>query len=142
MRLIVLFASLLSTSSFACSFAHLSREELFQMHSSIFHAVLTKTELSTFTNPKNEKESVEVVVGTYKLIEAFKGSVPETGEVRDLVYGPGNCSLGLMAGNHYIFYPDENGFVLIPTGSWAFFNPDGSEVKPELENLRKLKAGK
>ena len=81
-------------------------------------------------------EQTEVVEANYEVKEVFKGTPPASGIVRDFPFGPGNCSLGLLPGVEYVFYPDENNFVLIFSGSFGFINAEGNDVKPRLEALR------
>ena len=89
-------------------------------------------------NPANPAEHVEVVEARYEVKEVFRGTPPSSGFVRDLPYGPGNCSLGVLPGMEYVFFPGEQDFVLIFSGSFGYFNPEGSEVKQHLEALRHM----
>jgi hypothetical protein len=122
----------------ACSFKPRSSEELFADASTVFRARVTEVKLATLADPSIPTEHVEVVEGRYEIREVFKGAPSRTGIVRDLPFGPGNCSLGLLPGMEYVFFPGEHEMVLLPSGSFAFFNAEGSEVKPRLEALRKL----
>ena len=83
-----------------------------------------------------ERESVEA---TYEVLESFKG----TGEepiAREMVFGPGNCTLGLLAGNVYVlFLNGPKQYVGWPGGSFMTWNVDGTEVKPRLAELRTLR---
>ena len=82
-------------------------------------------------------EQAEVMEAKYEVKEVFKGAPPALGVVRDFPFAPGNCSLGLLPGMEYIFYPDGNNFVLTFSGSFGFINAEGNDVKPRLEALRK-----
>jgi hypothetical protein len=136
-----LAALLVASSAAACSsLKHPSAEELFAKATSVFRARVTEARLATFANPMKSAERVEVVEARYEITEVFKGNPSPSGVVRDLPFGPGNCSLGLLPGTEYVFFPGENDFVLIYSGSFAFFNAEGSEVKPQFEALRKLGA--
>lgn len=136
-----LFALLIASSAAACSLLKRhTNEELFGKASSAFRARITEAKLVSFANPMNPAERVEVVEAKYEVREVFKGTPPASGIVRDLPFGPGNCSLGLLPGTEYVLFPSENDFVLIYTGSFGFFNAEGSEVKPRLDTLRKLAA--
>jgi len=115
-----------------------TNEELFANASSVFRARVTEAKLVVITYSSASSKIVEVVEARYEVKEIFKGTPPASGVVRDLPYGPGNCSLGLLPGVEYVFYPGEQDMVLLPSGSFAFINPDGNEVKPRLEELRKL----
>ena len=136
-----LIASLLASSAAACSsLSQPTPDELFAKASSVFRARVTETKLTTFVNPMKPGEQTEVVAAKYEVKEVFKGTPPSSGVVRDFPFGPGNCSLGLLPGVEYVFFPGENDFVLLFSGSFAFINAEGNEVKPRLEQLRKQAA--
>ena len=123
----------------ACSTANPPTEkELFARANSVFRARVTEARLSRLVNPANPAEHVEVVEARYEVKEVFRGTPPSSGFVRDLPYGPGNCSLGVLPGMEYVFFPGEQDFVLIFSGSFGYFNPEGSEVKQHLEALRHM----
>jgi len=140
--LTVLFFLGATCSAYCCSFESKTDEQNFADARTVFHARIVETKVSTVANPGNPQETVEIVEGKYELIESFKGNAPRTGIVRDLRFLPGNCSLGLIAGWEYVFYPNDHDLVLLPTGSFGFFNRDGTEVKPKLEKLRALKGAR
>jgi hypothetical protein len=127
-----------SVAAQACSFKHLSDEELVAKSKTIFWARVTETRLTTLQDPTDPKRSFEVVEARYEVKEVFKGEPPASGVIRDLPYGPGNCSLGLMPGVEYVFIPGEYDMVLLPTGSFGHFNPEGRTVAPRLKAIRKL----
>ena len=81
-------------------------------------------------------EIAEIVEARIELRELIKGHAPAEGIVRDFPFMPGNCSLGLMPGVEYLFMPDANGFVLIPTGSFGYINAQGTETKATLDEVR------
>lgn len=82
-----------------------------------------------------------IVEGTVRVIEILKGEPPEDGKVRSLVYGPGNCTLPLLAGWDYVFFLyDKDNFVFWPGGSIGNWSLEGKEAKSRLETLRKLSA--
>jgi len=94
-----------------------------------------------------EEANGPVIRGEFRLLETLKGQVPATGHVYDLPLGPGNCSLGLMAGWDYVFVvpkPDEDmgdlWFVTWPTGSAGLgpYREQGDPDPEELASIRKL----
>lgn len=116
-------------------------DELFEKASAVFVAHVTKTEEVTLSFPSSSAPAaVPGVEGTFRVLEILKGKPPEDARVQDLVFGPGNCSLGLFAGLDYLFFLRGDKWVLWPTGSRAFINLQGTEPQKILEHLRKLKA--
>jgi hypothetical protein len=113
-------------------------EELFRKASSVFVARVVRTEESSW---KFGHVTEPIVEGDFQVIEVLKGQPPTDGKVRDLTFGPGNCSLGLLAGMDYLFFiePNRHNFVLWPTGSRMIFNRQLPEVVEFLERLRNLK---
>ncbi|WP_130300805.1 MULTISPECIES: hypothetical protein [unclassified Duganella] len=144
MRNYLLFAlAILSLPALACSsLKQPTDEELFANAKSVFRARVVETRLGKLVNPSNPSEVVEVVEAKYEIREIFKGAPAAAGVVRDLPFGPGNCSLGLLAGMEYVFYPDANNLVLTFSGSFGYLNAEGTDVKPRFEALRKLVASK
>jgi hypothetical protein len=110
----------------------------FHNATSVFRARVTEVRLATLTNPSDKTRTVEIVEAKYQLKEVFKGRPPEDGIVRDLPFGPGNCSLGRLPGLEYVFFPATQAMVLVPTGSFSYFNMEGTEVVPKLKELREL----
>lgn len=130
-----------ATNAAACSTINSPTEHLlFSRAKSVFRARVTEVKLSHLANPENTAEQVEVVEARYVVKEVFRGAPPSTGFVRDLPYGPGNCSLGVLPGVEYVFFPGEHDFVLIYSGSFGYFNPEDREVKQHLEALRHMSA--
>jgi hypothetical protein len=138
----VLFLQFTASSAMACSILGEppSERQLFEKAASVFVAHVFRTEEKQLPVGPN-KTSIPVVEGDFRIIETLKGTPPSDGKVRDVVFGPGNCSLGLMAGLDYLFFiNDGQVFVSWPTGSRPFINIEGTEPKKLLENLRALKA--
>jgi hypothetical protein len=143
MKTIAIVALCLSATANAeaCSTSNPPTEqELFSRATSVFRARVTEARLSRLANPANPAEQVDVVEARYEVKEVFRGTPPSAGFVRDLPFGPGNCSLGVLPGMEYVFFPGEHDLVLIYSGSFGYFNPDGSEVKQHLEALRHMSA--
>jgi hypothetical protein len=111
-------------------------KELFIKANSVFRARIVETKIVQFRNPDNLSEVGEVVEAKFEIKEIFKGAPPRSGIVRDIPYGIGNCSLGLLAGVEYVFFPGENDSVLLLSGSFGFINPDAPEMKRRLDELR------
>jgi hypothetical protein len=111
-------------------------QELFANAASVFRARVTEVKLASLVDPEQPSRTVEVVEARYEVKEVFKGAPPASGIVRDLPYGPGNCSLGLLPGMEYVFFPGKYEMVLLFSGSFAFFNAEAKEIKQRLEELR------
>ena len=113
-------------------------EELFSTADAVFVAEVVKTErvIGSFGSM-----TLPMVEGDVELVEVLKGDPPAGRKVRDLVFGPGNCSLGLLAGLPYLFLfqPGQDNLVLWPTGSRMFININGTYPKELLARLRALK---
>ncbi len=138
-KIIITIALLLIPSlALPCQFKQKTDEENFRDAKTVFQARIIATRLGTLTNPENPKETVEVVEGKFEVIEKFKGEPPASGYVRDFIFGPGNCSLGLFTGMGYVFYLTDNDLVLMPTGSFGYLNDEGTLIRPKLERLREL----
>ncbi len=131
-----------STGAIACSITgeKPTDEQLFAKANSVFVAHVYRTEEKSF-QPTDSKESIAAVEADFCVIEVLKGKPPADNKVKDFVFGPGNCSLGLLAGFDYLFFvpngPDN--LVLWPTGSRALFNLKGTEVVKTLSNFRRLR---
>jgi len=89
-----------------------------------------------------ENRPIGIVEGEFRVVEIFKGIPPSDGKARDFIFGPGNCSLGLLAGLDYLFFIEDarENFVLLPSGSRAFVNINGTEPKRLFETLRRLRS--
>src|SRR5262249_36079998 len=114
-----------------------STAELFAAASSVFRARITETKLAVL---QHVGQSTEVVEARFEVREVIKGTPPASGIVRDLPFSPGNCSLGLMAGMEYVLLPGEYDLVLLPSGSFGYFNVEGTAVQSRLRELRALAA--
>lgn len=142
MKLATTFVLLLvsATATFACSFKQRTDEQLIAEAKNVFRARVTEVKLASLVDPTNAARTFEVVEARYEVKEVLKGAPPTSGIVRDLPFGPGNCSLGLLPGLEYVFLPGEHEMVLAPSGSFAYFNTEGTAVQPRLDSLRKLAA--
>jgi hypothetical protein len=134
----VLLLAVVGLPAGACSFKEKTLEERFTSTKNVFRARITEVRLAKLADPSNPKDMAEVVEARFEIKEVFKGAAPASGIVRDLPFGPGNCSLGLLPGLEYVLFPGEYEMVLLPTGSFSYFNAEATEVKPRLDALRKL----
>jgi len=105
---------------FPCSFLPRTDEEYFKEAREVFRSRVVETRLATIQNPANPKEKEEVVEGKVVVTEKFKGEPPPSGYVKDLVFVPGNCSLGLFAGMEYVFLPFRQQSCLASNGVIRF----------------------
>jgi hypothetical protein len=134
----VAFGVLLSASAaYACSTASgksPTLEEQFAAASSVFTAHVVRVEETT-EKRRDPKEAV--LAATFRIIEVLKGKPPSDNKVKSYVYGPGNCTVPVLAGTDYIFFLEENSaFVDWPGGTQAFFDIDAAEAKELLGRLR------
>lgn len=130
---------MISPLSIACSsHSKPTDEDLFVQARSVFRARILEAKVAKFTNPENLSEVTEVIEAKFEVKEVYKGEPPNSGVVRDLPYGIGNCSLGLVAGVEYVFFTGEYDLVWIPSGSFGLLNLDGNGMKPRLDELRLL----
>jgi hypothetical protein len=145
LRNLLLGAALLllagTTAAMACSTTQPppTTEEQFAKATRVLVARIVRTEEARMVLPPADE--MPIVEGTVRVIEILKGQPPEDGKVRSLVYGPGNCTIPLLAGWDYVFflYEDKN-FVQWLGGSVGNWSLEGKEAKSLLEKLRKLSA--
>jgi hypothetical protein len=139
--LVLTLVVLMAGHASACSISRqLTDEEQFHNASAVFVAHVIQTE-ELSANPRGGAQMQDPAVeGTFRVIEVLKGAPPKDGKVRDFVFGPGNCSLGLLAGRDYLFFLHGNNWVLWPGGSKPFIDLQSAECQLSLERLRKLKA--
>ena len=128
----------MSAPTLACQFKPRTDAELLEASKTVFRARIVEAKLAMLKDPSDPKNQVEVVVARYEIKEVFKGSPAPDGIVRDMPFGPGNCSLGLSPGTEYVLFPGEYDMVLLPTGSFGYFNAEGTQIKPRLDAIRKL----
>ena len=133
---VLILASPSATSASSTTQPPPTTEQQFAEATAVFVARLLRTEEAQMVwDGKTEP----IVEGTFRVIEVLKGQPPPDQKVRSLVFGPGNCSIQLLAGWDYVFflYKDSN-FVFWPGGSVGTFNIDGTGPKRLLEELRSL----
>jgi hypothetical protein len=111
-------------------------EENFAAASAVFVAHITKTEEIL---PAKDGVPIPVVAGTFRVLEVLKGMPPADNKVESVVFGPGNCSVPLLAGWDYVFFLRDGRQLVSIFGTESFFNIHGTEPKKLLEKLRQLK---
>ena len=123
----------------ACSIQEVTTdEEKFARAKEVFLARVVRVEEAVKPERWGNVE-FKAVQGTYKLLEVFKGEPKDGDTVLDFVFNPGNCSLGIMAGLHYVFFiRPENRLVLWVGGSRGYINLDGSVPKADIARFRAL----
>ncbi len=154
---LVLFALFLPLLSLACSCPVGTIDERFESATVAFRVLVTGTELRPiseivetewFAGKGFTKEDVAEILEespnyvrvSFRLIETYKGDshIPEF--LYEMTPSPGNCGLGLVTGLEYVVFsggtPFE--FATFCTGSFGFYNPDATEVKPDLDRLLEL----
>ena len=137
-KTIIFFSVIYSSSIFACSVpSGLSTAEKFDEAEHVFVAKIISANLVMYESAEFKWEK-EVVVAKYELIEQFKGnSNPPI--VREGVFGPGNCMMGLLVGNNYFFFLDNSErYAGWPAGSFMTWNLEGEQAIAFLEELRGL----
>src|SRR5262245_41120822 len=115
----------------ACSPAppSLSTSEKYANAATVFHAHLTKTEISA-AHPV-------VVEATCRVVEAFKGTPPA--KVRSSVFRPGACGFPLLVGiDHLFFLADGQINVWLNDNSVWSFVPEQPQAQKLLTELRAL----
>jgi hypothetical protein len=130
---------LVSTAQ-GCSFPQRTDEELVRQSQNIFRAKVLEVKLVEMQDPEKSGRTFEMVEARYEVKEVIKGRPPASGIVRDVPFGPGNCGLTLLPGLEYVFFPGEHDMVFAPTGSFGYFNGEGTSMAPRLAAIRKLAA--
>src|SRR5262249_47367517 len=90
-------------AAMACSSIEpVSDERSFANASAVFVGHVLRTEETQSPDPQPaDHATTRMVEATVRTIEVLKGQPPADGKVRSLVYGPGNCSVALLAGVDY-----------------------------------------
>jgi hypothetical protein len=115
----------------ACSPAppNLSVSERYANASAVFHAHVTKTEISA--------EHPFIVEATFRVAEAFKGVPPA--KVRSSVFRPGACGYPLLVGIDYLFFlADGQIDVRLNDNSVGDFIPEQPQAQKFLTEIRAL----
>lgn len=140
---IILLAALAASAANACSSRyHPTDDQLFSEAEHVIVARVVSTRLRAM--PRNECEADALdedectyVEAKYELFDVLKGSRRGQGKVRDLVFGPGNCSLGLLTGFYYVFYIDkQHDWVPHIGGSFPLGQFYGERERQVVETIR------
>jgi hypothetical protein len=102
---------------FSCTCAERDDETLFGSADTVFMAKVTNTRLVKYADMAESKvpslnmksgtfgpEAADIVEAEFTVTEVFKKGSGQVELVRDLPFGFGNCSIGLMSGMTYIFF--------------------------------------
>jgi hypothetical protein len=108
-------------------------EQLFAKASAVFVAHIVRTEETEGLFGQSHEKLVEA---TFDVMEALKGDPPSDRKIKSFVYGPGNCSVPLLAGIDYLILLREGNWVLFPYGSQAFSSLQSTEAKQVLAVFR------
>ena len=87
------------------------------------------------------KNQIGEITATFVPVEIFKGNLPADKKVKSWAFGPGNCTIPILAGVDYVFFidPKEQGFITSLDGSFMAFTLESGEVKNALDEMRKYK---
>ena len=117
-------------------------EENFSGATEVFVAHLTKIiEKDIPRSWGDADESSKILEASYSLTETIKGAPPRSGKLYDLVFGIGNCSIGLMVGWDYVVFVQPNEelpkirYVGMLSGTFPL---SGKDAKEDLARVRVL----
>lgn len=127
---VIFLVVLLSSNAYACSCLQLDLADRFQNSMNVFTAKLSA---ATVVQPANEKEW-PYIEGTFKVIEAYKGSPQPTTKLKTGM-GGGDCGIPMTVARKYIIFQSNNEYIGICDGS-ATLNPyDEDELAKRLRSL-------
>lgn len=129
-----------NSGGFACSRApgtpQPTQEELFSEASAVFVAHLVRVE--EIETAAQAKDGLAKIEGTVRVIEVLKGSPPASNKIKSLTFGPGNCTIPLLAGSDYVLFQSrDDEYITWMVGSVGpIWNLEGREPQELLEKLR------
>jgi hypothetical protein len=127
---------------YACSPAEPepTKEELFRKATAVFAAHLVRVEEVTGQLPYGNQRG-KIVEGTFQVVEVLKGKPPADQKIRSLPFGPGNCTVPILAGTDYVFFlrDDAPSFVSWPNGTQMIWSFEADGAQTFLSELRALK---
>jgi hypothetical protein len=101
----------------ACSWDRtVSRDQLFAQATSVFIGHIVQTKEVEDSIDGQRQMIVEGVVG---VVEMLKGPPPADGKIRSRIYGPGNCTIPILAGTDYLLFIHQDNLISYPGGSRA-----------------------
>jgi len=135
-----------ATVAGACSMpnAPSTTEEKFARATAVLVARIVRTEEAAIALGDR---TWSVVEGTFRTIEVLKGQAPQDQKIRSLVYGPGNCTIPILAGWNYVLFlgpggpfidADDKNLIWWTNGSFPAPNLEAKDIEEELEKLREL----
>lgn len=117
-------------------------EESFSSATEVFVAHLIKViEKDIPPSWGDADKSSKILEASYSLTETIRGDPPSSGKLYDLVFGIGNCSIGLMVGWDYVVFvrPNEElpkiRFVGMLSGTFPL---NGKDANQDLARVRTL----
>ncbi|MFK8067538.1 MAG: hypothetical protein AB8D52_04765 [Gammaproteobacteria bacterium] len=131
-----------NTISLACSCKETEQKLLFNDADAVFLAEVTDTKLKKVKLSKHRDELDDIIEAKFTVIEVLKKSTYEVDIVRDLSFGVGNCSIGLISGMEYIFFVKKGedlltNYIGMCTGSRPV-NMHAKDFEAELEKIRDI----
>ena len=154
--LVIIALSVPHTAS-ACTCDVGTIDDNFEDAIAVFHIRVTATELRQMSEldfaglaAENDvddrkiaeflEETPEYVRVSFKIIEVFKGESGIPAHLHEMPFSPGNCGLGLMTGIEYVIFlsGSQLEFASFCSGSFGFFNAEGTEIEPDLDRLKAL----
>jgi hypothetical protein len=140
---VAMLAAMVAPAADACSRRfHPTDAQLFSEAEHVIVARVVSTQLRQLPRKECEADGLDedecsYVEAKYELSDVLKGSLRGRGKVRDLVFGPGNCSLGVLAGFYYVFYIDkEHNWVPHISGSFPLGPSYGERERQAVERVR------
>jgi len=100
-QILAIIVLLMPSVVLACSCKENDMEVLYNQSSHVFSAEVTTTHLKKI---KFWPREVDLIEAEFNVIEYFKKGNNEINIVRDLSWGAGNCSIGLMSGLEFVFF--------------------------------------
>ncbi|WP_022966214.1 hypothetical protein [Denitrificimonas caeni] len=123
-------AVLLSSNAYACSCLQLDLVDRFQNSMNVFTAKLSD---ASVVQPVNEKEW-PYIEGTFKVIEAYKGSPQPTTKLKTGM-GGADCGIPMTVARKYIIFQSNNEYIGICDGSATLNSYDEDELAKRLRGL-------
>jgi len=132
---------LVSGGAGACSWDRtVTDQERFRAARSVFIAHVMRTEEVERSAADQDEPMIQATV---RVLESFKGLPPADGKIRSRVFGGGNCTIPILAGNDYLIFLRDDLPVSFPGGSRLLSSLrddlQDEETKQILKMLRRLR---